>query len=159
MSPDRTYSVVPTVVAAVTSDSQDGLVVQCDDKDTLDIAYLSPGTKSELDTMSQDGSAVPAELFVKVNQGGVQKLDAVMKQWNNKYLGFVASGRTPDMVAVVKAIGAANNHISIGVEIAGEKQAKSFDAAGSTSAMSTVIKDCKLDAIKAYPEGDSGSVK
>jgi hypothetical protein len=42
-----------TVVAVVDGDSRNGLVVQCNSEDSLALAYILPGTASELDSMSK----------------------------------------------------------------------------------------------------------
>jgi hypothetical protein len=144
-----------TVLAAVDSNqSQNGFVVQCRGEDSLFLAYILPATPSELDAMSKPGSSVPAELLVKVDNGPVEKLGAQLRQWNAHFLGIVAEGRTADIAAAVRAVGTANGTINVGADILGAKQADSFDAQGSTAAMNTVVKDCKLDDIDTgSPDG------
>ena len=97
--------------------------------------------------MSKPGSGVPADLLVKVDNGPVEKLDAQLRQWNDRFLGIVAEGRTPDILAAVRAIGAANGTINVGADVSGARQTDSFDAQGSTAAMNTVVKNCKLDDV------------
>lgn len=146
-----------TAVAGITSSSQNGLVVQCNDKDSLLIAYISPATKDVLNTLSNSDIELPAKLFIKVDQGTVKKLDAKLTQWNNSYVGVVASGRNMDIVSVLHAIGSATQHISVGSDVMGNKQSESFGAFGSTSAIDAVIKSCKLSDIKATPDSDKSA--
>jgi hypothetical protein len=135
------------VVAVVADLSENGLVVQCDAKDERDLAFLSPATPSELDQVSQNPTGSPATLLIKVDQGKVWKFDAMLRGWNAKYIGFVAGGRSPDMLAVIRAIGAATQTINVGEEANGAQDSESFAASGSTSAMNTAIKDRNLAAI------------
>lgn len=142
------------VIALVPSSSGDALIIQCDQKDSLYIALIEHGTSSELNQLSEMPSGIPAKLFVKVDQDAVQKFDAKLKQWNTRYLGVVASGRTPGMVAVLREIGSGNHQISVGTEILGSKDSDSFGVLGSASAISTVLRDCKLDTIAAPPDSN-----
>jgi hypothetical protein len=137
-----------TVVAVVSSVTHNGLVIQCDDKDSLEMANIFPATISEMDNMSKIDAGLPAKLFVKVDQGPVKIFDARLRTWNNTYLAFAASERTSDMVALVRSIGAAKSGISIGTEINGHRQSESFGSIGSTNAINTLIKGCKLDDVK-----------
>jgi hypothetical protein len=140
-----------TVIAEENNPSGDGLVVQCDTSGYLGLALISPGTPSELDQMSKAGATVPAKLLVKVDSGAVKKFDAQFRQWNNTYLAVAAEGRTPDLVATIRAIGAATDTIDVGTDILGDQESESFDATGSTAAMNTVVKDCKLDEVAPPP--------
>jgi hypothetical protein len=139
------------VIAAVSSASGDGLVVQCDGKDALLLAYIMPGTPSELSELSQAGTGVPIDLLVKAGNDAVRTFTAQLSRWNNKYMGVVAQGRTPELVAMVRAIGAASGRISVGVDFLGHKQSESFGADGSTAAMNTAVKDCNLDKVAKSP--------
>lgn len=135
------------VIAVVSGASDDGLVVQCEGKASLLLAYIMPGTASELDELSQAGAGVPIDLLIKVGNDAVRTFSAQLSQWNNKYMGVVAQGRTPELVAMVRAIGTASGRISVGVDFLGQKQSESFGATGSAAAMNTVVKDCSLDKI------------
>ena len=147
-----------TAIATDTSATGDALVVQCNSKDSLDLAIVSPATKSELDMMSRPGAGIPGLLLVRADQGPVSKFAAVIQQWNNTYIGIVASGRTTDLVATIHAIGNAKTNISVGSEVAGDQHSETFSAAGSTAAIATLIKACKLDDITAAPN-DTGKPK
>ncbi len=148
-----------TVLATVDNVDGNGLVVQCDQNSTLDLAYIIPGTPSELDELSKAGTSIPADLLVKVDNGLVMKFSAEFKAWNNTYVGIVASGRTTDIVTAIKAIGGAANQISVGAVIAGNQQTDNFDVGNSTSAMNTATSDCKLADIQAGPSSDTGSTE
>ena len=140
-----------TVTAAAISSTGNGLVVQCDAKNTLDVAFLVPATEAELSQLAQ---SIPAELLVKVDTGPVKKFAAQITQWNNKFMGIVAKGRTPALVALVRAIGAATATVDVGVDIFGQQQSDSFGALGSTASIAVVIKNCALDKIVApSPKG------
>ncbi len=145
------------VIALVPSNSGDTLVVQCNQSDSLYVAMIERGTADELNQLSTS-SGIPAELLVRVDHGPVQKFDAMLRQWNTRYLGIVASGRRSDIVALIRDIGAANQKIYVGTEIFGSQDSASFGVIGSGNAMSTVIKDCKLGDIKASPSGSGGGI-
>lgn len=136
-----------TVAAVDTIPDGDGLVVQCNQKNTLYLAYLWPASQKELYEMSSGGS-LPVTLLLKVDNGKVMKFDASMEQWNNKYGAYVASGRKYAIVEALKAMGAAQHNISVGVEIQGSQQSDNFSPIGSTYAMKVVVKDCNLNKIE-----------
>ena len=140
-----------TVLASVDDAAGQSLVVQCDQNDTLDLAYLIPGTPSEMDDASKAGVGIPADLLVKVDDAQVMKFSAQLRAWNNTYLAVVASGRTTAIVAAIKAIGRASSQISVGAEILGNQQTDTFDASNSTSSMNTATTECKLSSITAGP--------
>jgi hypothetical protein len=48
-----------TVLASVDDAAGQSLVLQCDQNDTLDLAYLIPGTPSEMDDASKAGVGIP----------------------------------------------------------------------------------------------------
>lgn len=148
-----------TVLATVDNADGNGLVVQCDQNNTLDLAYIIPGTPSELDELSKAGTSIPADLLVKVDHGQVMKFSAEFKAWNNTYIGIVASGRTTDIVAAIKAMGAAASQISVGAVIAGTQQSDSFDVENSTSTMNTATLDCKLSNIETGHSSDTATAQ
>ncbi len=104
-----------------------------------------------MNEISSLSSGVPATIYLKVDQQPVQKFDAKMQQWNTTMAGVVASGRTAAMVAELKAIGAGADTLDVGADILGSRQSDSFGLSGSTNAMNTAIKDCKLDSITSAP--------
>ena len=146
-----------TVIATVGSETGDALVIQCNQKDTLDLAFLSPATPSDIDELSKTDATIPAQLLIKVDQGHVVTFNAQLQQWNNNYVGVVASGRTTDIVAIVNAIGKATSQISVGTEIMGNQTSDTFGTDGSTDAMDTATTSCKLGAITASPSTDNSS--
>ena len=80
---------------------------------------------------------VPAKILVKVDNGAVQTLEnAEVRPWNDKYIGVVASGRTPDVLAVIHSIGTATRKIEVGLELADKQFSIGFGASGSTAAIS-----------------------
>ncbi len=101
------------VVASVNGSTGNGLVVQCDQSSTLDLAFLFTATASEMDELSKAGTGIPADLLVKVDQGQVMKFNAMLQVWNDTYIGVVASGRTKDIVSAIDAIGSATSQISV----------------------------------------------
>jgi len=137
-----------TVDAVSMSSSGDGLVIQCNQKDSLKLAYIFPATQDDVDKLVNSDEPLSTELLIKVDQTAPRKLSANLKAWNDHYVGFVVSGRKRALVKVIQAIGRADSSVDVGVDLDGHQQTDSFNAGGSTSAMTTVIKDCKLDDIK-----------
>ncbi|MCF3947767.1 hypothetical protein [Acidiphilium iwatense] len=137
-----------TVEAASIAPSGDGLIVQCDQKNTLDLAYIFQASRKDLDEMSGGAASIPVDLLLKVDGGKVMKLGASLRPWNNHFAGFVVDGRDYATVEAVEAISKAARIVSVGVSFLGNKQSDNFGASGSTAAMATVMKDCKLNDIK-----------
>lgn len=145
------------VVALVPNPSGDALIVQCNQKSNLYFALIERASEREMNDLS-GSSGLPATLLVRVDQGDVHKFSAKLRQWNNKYLGVVVSGRRPKVVALLREIGLGNAKISVGSEFFGSKFSESFGVIGSGNAMNTVIKDCKLAAVEASSgEGNAKS--
>lgn len=144
------------VNAYVEGDSGITLTIQCNGNGDFDLAYLIPGTQSEIDAASKADGGEPSTLFIKVDQEKLLKFNAIFRKWNDHYLGVVASGRTKELVSAVRVIANARKSISVGVEVLGNREARNFVAAGSTAAMSAVIKKCNLEEIDsaAPPETD-----
>ena len=145
------------VVAIAPSDSGDALIVQCDQTSSLYIALIERGTSSEMNQLSEISSGIPAELLIRVDQNPVQKFDAKLRQWNTRFLGVVARGRTPDMVAVLRQIGTGQRRISVGTEVLGSQESDSFGVMGSANAINQVLKDCKLNDVKSAPPDSKGA--
>ena len=145
------------VIAVVPAQDRTELVVQCDELDELALALTFPATKTEIDDSSQPGNQIPATLLVKVDSGKVEKFDAVVQAWNDTRVGVVVTGRSPEVVSLLHAIGAATSVINVGTEVNGNRQSEAFSAAGSSAAMNTVIKNCKLTNAATAPSSDSGS--
>lgn len=146
-----------TVIATVSSETGNALVIQCNQNDTLDLAFISPATPADLDALSKTNVTIPAQLLVKVDQGHVVTFNAQLQQWNNNYVGVVASGRTTDIVSIVNEIGKATSQISVGTEIMGNQTSDTFGTDGSTAAMNTASTSCKLGDITASPNADNSS--
>ncbi|SIQ22768.1 MULTISPECIES: hypothetical protein [Acidiphilium] len=146
-----------TVVAATGNSSEDGLVIQCDNKHSLYIAYIIPGRKSELNEMSQADSGIPVTLLMKIDSNPVVKFKAELKMWNNTYLGIVTSGRRTKLFDIIKSLATAKTNVSVGADLMGSKQSDTFGVSGSTAAMSTVTKDCALNNIKPDPSNNNKS--
>lgn len=142
------------VIATAGNGSDDALVIQCGGTDPIALAYIMPATQDELNRLSKPGFSVPAELLVKVDSGSVEKFDAELRGWNSRFMAIAFTGRTPELASLIHAIGAAQHAINVGMEIVGNRQADAFGAFGSTSAMSTVIKDCAVDQIKPAASQD-----
>ena len=131
-----------TKVIATEGSGREGIVVQCDSKDQLHIATIF--RKKEFEDIPE----FPATLLIKVGEAEPFKLGATLRTWNDNYGGIVVSGRTPELVAVVKAISTAKSKINVGYEIGGEQFSATFGARGSTSAMQKAINGCKLTDIE-----------
>jgi hypothetical protein len=148
----------PAFVAVSTARSGDALLVLCDQTKLLALAYLMPGTPTELAQMSQPGTEMPVTLLVKIGNGASTRFDAQLRRWNGKYLGAIAGGRTPELKGIVREIGAASSAISVGMDIFGDNQTESFSSDGSAAAMKLAVKNCKLNADPANPGGDVAAV-
>jgi hypothetical protein len=127
-----------TKVIASEGNQRELLVVQCDSKDALHIAYIF--AKKEF----EDLPTAPATLLVQANGDEPHKLDATLRVWNDNYGGVVASGRDADLLAVLKKIGAAKGKVNVGYEAKGHQWSASFSSRGSTKAIERVIEGCKL---------------
>ena len=122
--------------------NNDTLTIQCQGGENLDVAVLEPFGGSQREAHDP----VPAKILVKVDNGAVQTLEnAEVRPWNDKYIGVVASGRTPDVLAVIHSIGTATRKIEVGLELADKQFSIGFGASGSTAAISALTKACKLD--------------
>lgn len=130
-----------TKVFASSGGRRDTLVVQCDQKEQLLIAIIYPKKKFE------NIPEAPATLLIKASDGAPVSLSANMRSWNDNFYGVSASGRTKELVGIVRAIGAAKRKIQVGIEVGGIQQSSTFSSRGSTKAMNKVIKGCKLDQI------------
>jgi len=148
----------PAFVAVSAARSGDALLVLCDQTKLLALAYLMPGTPTELAEMSKSGAELPVTLLVKIGDGAQIKFDAELRRWNNKYLAAIAGGRTPELVGIVREIGTTTGAISVGMNILGDKQDESFSSAGSAAAMNLATKDCKLGADRVNATGDVAAV-
>ncbi len=138
-----------TVVASVDNAQGDSFVIQCNQSDTLYLAFLTTATPSEMDDLSKAPNGLPASLLVKVDNGQVVKFDANLRVWNSNYIGVVTSGRSTDIVGIISAIGKASNSLSVGVVISGNQQSDAFDVNSSTTTIDTVVKNCKLDSVQS----------
>jgi hypothetical protein len=120
----------------------EGLIVHCDQKDELNIAYIF--RKKPFDELS----TTSGELLVQTDSGAPLKMAASLRNWNDNFGGVVASGRSAELVTVLRAIGAAKNKINIGVVIRGNQISASFGSQGSRIAIEKAIKSCKLDELE-----------
>ncbi len=135
----------PTVLAVDAHPSGDALLLLCDRTHLLSLAYLMPGTPTELVEMAQPGAALPVTLRVRIGNGAQRQFDAKLRRWNGTYLGAIAGGRTAELVAMVRRLGAATEPIHVGLDILGDKQSEQFGSAGSAAAMAMAMQQCKLD--------------
>lgn len=105
-----------TTVIALDEAARDSLVVQCDSKDQLVIAMISRKKEFEETPVS------PATLLIQVDGATPVILEAVLREWNDNYAGVIATaGRSPDLIAVVKAIQSGKSKINAGVDISGNR--------------------------------------
>jgi hypothetical protein len=131
-----------TKVVAVTDGPRQSLIVQCDDKDQLFLAFIF--AKKEFDNVP----TVPANLLIQTDGGTPVHLMAEIREWNDNYAGVVVEGRTPELVNVLQSIHDAHLHINIGIAVGDNRQSASFEADGSTAAIDEVFSGCKLRAGK-----------
>jgi hypothetical protein len=132
-----------TKVIATESGFNEGMVVQCDQQKDLFVALLFRKKKFE-----EIGGA-DTELLIQTVEGGTPiKLPAALRAWNDDFAGIVASGRSPELVAVLRAISAAKSKINVGAVVRGNQISSSFGAQGSKNAMEKAIKACKLEELE-----------
>ena len=129
-----------TKVIASEMNFNEGLIVQCDSSDDLLITYAF--RKKEFEEVS----SAPATLLIKFGDGSPVKLDASLRAWNDNFAGVVVSGRTPENIAVLKAIKDSKGKIQIGAEVNGTQFSAAIGSRGSTKAMETALSKCKLTA-------------
>jgi hypothetical protein len=130
------------------------LVIRCDQNDTLYVAYLIAGTKSQLNEMAKSSESMLATLLLKIGNRTVGKFEAEFRLWNSAYLAVVASGRVPELVAAIQAIGSAKGPISVGAEVYGRRErSESIGSAGAAAAMNTVMHGCNLGEVAAHATG------
>jgi hypothetical protein len=129
-------------VIATEGSGRDAIVVQCDSKEELYVAFIK--RKKEFEEIPE----LPASLLIQVNSGEPLRLSATLRSWNDNYMGFVATGREPALVQAINAIKGASGRINVGAEVSGNQVSATFGSRGSTSAMNKVIASCKLNAIQ-----------
>jgi hypothetical protein len=127
-----------TKVTISSGELSENLVVQCDQKEELSLAYIFQ--KKEFQKIPETA----ATLYIQTGKEPPIKLEATVRGWNKDYAGVVASGRTFEIMGVIKAIGAAKGRIQIGVEAHGNRMSGSVNSHGSTKAIKILIKTCKL---------------
>jgi hypothetical protein len=131
-----------TKVIAGTAGRSDSLVIQCDQKDDLYIAFLF--RKKEFDKIPN----VSADLLLQSEGGQPMKMSAMLRTWNDNYAGIVVVGRSAENVAVLRTIASALGKINVGAVVNGNQMSAAFGSQGSRSAMDKAIKSCKLDDLE-----------
>jgi hypothetical protein len=129
----------------------DGLIVHCDQKDELNVAYIF--RKKEFDQLPK----ATGEFFIQTDGGQPVKMTAGLRNWNDNFGGIVVSGRNAEVVAILRSIASARSKINIGATINGNQISATFGSQGSKGAMEKAIRSCKLDELekKAGAEPDS----
>jgi hypothetical protein len=133
-----------TTIVSIAVGSTRNFVVQCDDKDQLFLALIFPKKKFE------EINNTPAELLIQSDSGAPSHLLAELRSWNDDYAGVVVEGRYPEILKVLRDIRSEHVTLNAGAVVGGYKESASFEADGSTSAMDSVFKVCKLgDAVSS----------
>jgi hypothetical protein len=145
-SPDFLGQIESYAAGADSAGLGDLLVIRCVGDDTLELALLEPSTASQIDTTAKL-AGVTGQMFVKIDNGPVQRFDkATVEVWNRNAIGIVIKGRNPELLQLVRSIGAAKSKIAVGVDLgSGFVVTKAFGAEGSTAAVNAVSKACQLD--------------
>jgi hypothetical protein len=128
-----------TTVHAGTATFREGFVINCDAKGELNIAMIY--SKKPFDKVH----TAPAQLLIQIDGGTPVKFSATHREWNEARGGIVASGRSPETIAILRAIAGGREKINVGVVINGNQVSASFGVGGSRSAIEKTIKACKLD--------------
>lgn len=131
-----------TASAWITGTRDTQLAVNCDAEDVLKLAVIESASPSHIDTMGNHSA--PAKLLIRIDSGDVKTFNAEYRVWNAKSVAAVVEGRTPDLIAVIRAIGGAQQSIGVGTDAHGVRASFEFGAFGSTAAIKTVIEQCKL---------------
>jgi hypothetical protein len=71
---------------------------------------LDHATPSSIDTIGDH--TIPSELLIRIDNGDVKTFDAEFMVWNAHNVAVVAEGRTPELIAVIRAIGGGKKSIS-----------------------------------------------
>jgi hypothetical protein len=127
---------------ATTIGAGESIVIQCDQKEDLFVAYVFRKKPFE------DIPNVPAELLVQADGGTPLKLVATLRSWNDNYGGVVASGRAIEQLTALRLIASARGKTNVGAVIFSKQISSSFSSQGSRSAMERSIKSCKLDDLE-----------
>ena len=118
---------------------RESLVVQCDSKGFMAIAYIFKIKQfSEIEKLT-------AKLFVKGNSDSPIVVDAVRSKWNDNYGGIVAIGENNETNLLIQEIRDAKKNIQVGVQIGGNQFSASFSSRGSTKSMKAAITACNLN--------------
>ncbi len=129
-----------TKAMATEGTQRDSIVIQCDSKGMLALAYIM--RKKEFEEVSE----TTATLYIRTSSDATPaKLEATLREWNDNYGGVVVSGVTPETLAVIRAIGDAKGKIGIGFEARGNQWSAEFSSRGSTKSMSKLLKACDLE--------------
>lgn len=119
---------------------RDGMAIQCDSKGMMAFAYIF--RKKEF----EDVAETPASLFVQTDKKAPPaRLDATMRAWNDNFGGVVVTGVSPELMDVIRSIGAASGRIGVGFEARGNRWSAEFSSRGSTSAIAKLLKACNLE--------------
>jgi hypothetical protein len=132
-------------VIATEGGVRDSLVVQCDSKETLFVAYVL--RKKEFEEVTE----APAMLYIQGSSASSLKLEATIRTWNDNYAEVVAVGRIPELMAVIAEIKDSKGKVNVGYDISGNQDSASFSSRGSTKAMQRVIDGCKPSDIPLPP--------
>lgn len=129
-----------TKAMATEGSQRDGIVIQCDSKGSLALAYIV--RKKEFDEVS----STTATLYIQSDKGATPaKLEATLREWNDNYAGVVVSGVSPELMNVIRSIGQAKGKIGIGFEARGNQWSAEFSSRGSTNSVSKLLKACDLE--------------
>jgi len=118
-----------------------GLVIQCDQKNSLFLAYLI--RKKEFERWD----ARPIEFLIQLDDQPVRKYAASLRNWNANYAAAAISGRRTELVETIRGIAAARTRINLGWVVEGRQISVATPVGEATTAIDDVIAACKLDEI------------
>lgn len=128
-----------TTVIAGEEGTQTSLIVQCTSDGELYLAMISPKKEFE------DVPTVPATMYFATGSNTPVKIEATVREWNDKYLGIVSNVEKSELMPLITGIRDAKGPIKVGAEIRGNRMSDSYPSRGSTAAISKVIAGCKLN--------------
>ncbi|OIN18270.1 hypothetical protein AO411_2003310 [Salmonella enterica subsp. enterica serovar Sarajane] len=99
----------------------------------------------EEDNNSMLDAPIPVDLFVKIDDNEIAKLNALMMRRNSKFMGAESSDED-NIIKLLKQLRSAKKKIIVGIQDKdGEnRQSYSGDVVNSTSAVSNFVKACNI---------------
>lgn len=127
------------MLLGILSSMSDNVVFDCSEN-KLTFSLLEEDNDSKLD------APIPVDLFVKIDNNEITKLNALMMRRNSKFMGAESSDKD-GIIKLLKQLQAAKKKIIVGIQGKGgeSRQSYSGDVINSTGAVSKFVKACKIN--------------